>query len=326
MDDRDTQLIYQDMLEVALKSAKNKTSLDLVVLYDGPEDHPYAKIIRESGAALIKHRFSKANSLPRAFSQDYLIRRHGRAYEYKKLFGTFMRLDIPEIEKEESVVLYSDFDVIFQKDIELEQFKKDFTLLAAPEFSTDLSEFTYFNAGVLVLNISKVAPHFRNILDKIEKGIPNETGLFDQGYLNDELFGLHQLLPLQYNWKPYWGFNKDASIVHFHGLKPSGDYKSSGYLMSQTALELCFAGRLKEISGFLYYVQQFHDYLGKPIDKEWLLNSMDRILDCNLCLEGRGQNTEKGFRQPITPDLLNKKIVFDYFVHRIKKIASRYIK
>jgi hypothetical protein len=27
-------------------------------------------------------------------------------------------------------------------------------------------------------------------------------------------------LPLEMNWKPYWGWNPDASIVHFHGPKP----------------------------------------------------------------------------------------------------------
>lgn len=336
VDDIDTQSVYEDMLEVALVTTKINTSLDIVVLYDGPAGHPYEKIIKDSGAKLIKHRFSQADALPKVFSQDYLMRQYGRQYEYKKLNGTFMRLDIPEIEKEEDIVLYSDFDVMFLKDIEVEEFPKDFTILAAPEFSTDLSQFSYFNAGVLVLNLPKVGPFFKNILGQIEKGIPNKTGLFDQGYLNDELFGLHQILPLKYNWKPYWGFNDDATIVHFHGLKPSGDYASSGYLMSKTALELCFGGRLKEISGFLYYLQQFHDFLKKPIEKEWLLDSMDKILDCNF-FPDKPQIDENKVATPvinpvvspvitpelITPELLNKRIVLDYFVDRIRKIIFR---
>ena len=28
-------------------------------------------------------------------------------------------------------------------------------------------------------------------------------------------------LPLELNWKPYWGENERASVVHFHGLKPT---------------------------------------------------------------------------------------------------------
>ena len=324
VDDIDTQSVYEDMLEVALVTAKINTSLEIVVLYDGPPGHPYENIIKNSGAKLIKHRFSQADALTKVFPQDYLMRLYGRQYEYKKLNGTFMRLDIPEIEKEDEIVLYSDFDVMFLKDIKAEEFSKEFTILAAPEFSTDLSKFSYFNVGVLVLNLPKVRPFFKKILERIEEGIPNKTGIFDQGYLNDELFGQHQILPLKYNWKPYWGFNADAAIVHFHGLKPAGDYASSGYLMSKTALELCFGGRLKEISGFLYYLQQFHDFLQKPIEKKWLLDSMDKILDCNFYPD-KPEPIENKTPTPviITPDLLNKKIVLDYFVDRIRKIIFR---
>ena len=28
------------------------------------------------------------------------------------------------------------------------------------------------------------------------------------------------MLPPRFNWKPYWGMDKDAVIVHFHGPKP----------------------------------------------------------------------------------------------------------
>jgi hypothetical protein len=27
-------------------------------------------------------------------------------------------------------------------------------------------------------------------------------------------------LPLELNWKTYWGLNRDAAILHFHGPKP----------------------------------------------------------------------------------------------------------
>lgn len=37
--------------------------------------------------------------------------------EYNRIFGTFMRMEIPVVEKEEKYVLYSDIDVIFNADI-----------------------------------------------------------------------------------------------------------------------------------------------------------------------------------------------------------------
>ena len=32
---------------------------------------------------------------------------------------------------------------------------------------------------------------------------------------------MFDLLPDELNWKPYWGLNSNAEIVHFHGPKPS---------------------------------------------------------------------------------------------------------
>lgn len=43
--------------------------------------------------------------------------------------------------------------------------------------------------------------------------------IYDQGYLNDYCYSSLTKLPLQLNWKPYWGYSDKAEIVHFHGMK-----------------------------------------------------------------------------------------------------------
>jgi len=43
----------------------------------------------------------------------------------------------------------------------------------------------------------------------------------DQGLIISYFGPTATRLPDNYNWKPYWGINHDAVIVHFHGFKPS---------------------------------------------------------------------------------------------------------
>ena len=64
---------------------------------------------------------------------------------------------------------------------------------------------------------------------KLESGIPNSIGLFDQGYLFEVSARQYEKLPIEFNWKPYWGYNPDARILHFHGIKPDGNTNNSGF-------------------------------------------------------------------------------------------------
>src|SRR4051794_28018626 len=47
----------------------------------------------------------------------------------------------------------------------------------------------------------------------------SKTG-YDQPRLREFYKGKYDPLPAEFNWKPYWGYNALASIVHFHGPKP----------------------------------------------------------------------------------------------------------
>lgn len=39
-----------------------------------------------------------------------------------------------------------------------------------------------------------------------------------------------ELLPIEYNWKPYWGINDKAKLIHFHGMKPSSNLNEAGFI------------------------------------------------------------------------------------------------
>ena len=51
---------YVDLLEVALKSARENTTLDVHVLYDGPEYCRTFRLMKQYGAKVIPHRFFAA--------------------------------------------------------------------------------------------------------------------------------------------------------------------------------------------------------------------------------------------------------------------------
>ena len=125
---------YTDLFEVTLKSARQNTTLELVALYDGSRNHLCYQLMRDYGVEVIEHEFSHKLAVKQTFSDDYMLSHFGKIIPHDKIVGTFMRMDIPFIEKSEKYVLYSDIDVIFNQDIDESQLPKPRYLAATSEF------------------------------------------------------------------------------------------------------------------------------------------------------------------------------------------------
>lgn len=250
--------IYVDLLEVSLKTAKKNTSLRLVALYDGPKVHRCYRLLQEYNVQIIEHVFSHRKFLEKVYPEKYLKEKMGRVIPYEKIAGTFMRLDIPFVETEDEFVLYADIDVYFVDDITLKDFSVQTKYLAAaPEFSKDIQKMDYFNAGVLFLNVRNMRKKCNEIFSLLKKGIPNKSGLFDQGYLNQVCFSDMDILSIEFNWKPYWGINNKAKLIHFHGMKPGGNKTDSGFAMTDEAMFAMLDGHIRgcwRIGLLLYFV------------------------------------------------------------------------
>jgi hypothetical protein len=159
----------------------------------------------------------------------------------------FLRIDIPLIVDElrtfpkyQSLgiqfdyVLYTDTDVLFTNEFNLSVLPLPKVLTLGPEHLKG----TISNTGVLYMNITAMQAHLPKLLDYADSKNWNFTA-YDQGllieYFCDKLH-LAELLPDSFNWKPYWGVNPNASIIHFHGAKPglcaecfaSGSYPDFG--------------------------------------------------------------------------------------------------
>ena len=296
-DDND---VYVSTLEATLVSARKNTSLEIVALYDGSEDSKCYKLLEFFEVEIIKHEFSHKSYLDKIYPNEHIKRNAKKKDFYHKLSGTFMRLDIPFVEKKEKYVLYVDIDVIFLKDVILENLSKPKFLAAAPEFNKNISTMKYFNAGVLLLNIDGMKEKCQQIFSNMEKCIPNKNGLFDQGYLNEFCFKDMDLLPLTYNWKPYWGVNDKAVIIHFHGIKPLGNNENSGFGMNDSSLIATLSGHIKDINGYIFYLDKYFNLLNKD-GSLWLSNFISHVfyLFNDRSEESEFEKQKKKYKQKI---------------------------
>jgi hypothetical protein len=131
--------------------------------------------------------------------------------------GHWLRTNVCLEEQNDDYVFYSDVDVLFLKSLDLERIRP-YYFAAAPEF--DRESWNYFNAGVMVLS----PPHMRSDYESFERylidTLQEKTYNFhDQIAYNEFYRGRWERLPIDMNWKPYWGRNKFASLLHFHGPK-----------------------------------------------------------------------------------------------------------
>lgn len=151
--------------------------------------------------------------------------------KYPELFKhpAYLRIDIPLVvaklknnPKYEGVcfqyALYTDTDVIFTEHFQISALSLPKTLTFGPEVVKNSRS----NSGVLLMNITSLEWHLPHLLAFADSKNWSFNAV-DQGliieYFVDKL-DIAELLPDDYNWKPYWGVNKYAAIIHFHGAKP----------------------------------------------------------------------------------------------------------
>ena len=108
---------YFNMLKVTLISARKNTSLRLICLYDGKIGDPVYNLLKDFKVEIIIHELPYKKELMEIYSHEWMETELGKDIENSRIFGTFMRMEIPIIEKEDEYVLYTDMDIIFNDDI-----------------------------------------------------------------------------------------------------------------------------------------------------------------------------------------------------------------
>lgn len=203
------------LVAVAVASARANTSLRPVCLYNG-DDPEHGRTLAKLGVEVVPHRSSLEAELRVAYGP-----------KYDTYSGHWLRIDLPQLEREEDVVLYTDVDVMFLRQPSIEATPA--LLAAAPEF--EIADTSHFNSGVMVMNLPQlrevhdafIAAIRRRLLHRFTYPAHDQESFnrfFGASLLNRVRGRAYTPLSPLLNWKPYWGVNDEASIIHFHGPKP----------------------------------------------------------------------------------------------------------
>jgi hypothetical protein len=215
---------YDAHIKMMVRSAVANTSLDGHLLYSGPPENPILSFVESQGVNVIHRKPSILGDLER-------MKAKFPDYELDVATGAFLRMDVPLICKElgydDEFILYTDCDVVFLRELPSSSSEPSFrpTLFScAPEIIKE--DWRGMNSGVMVMNIDTLLADHPSFKRFITSGDTLYYELFKQGPYDQAAYQIYyeskwDKLPMEYNWKPYWGFNEDAFILHFHGPKVS---------------------------------------------------------------------------------------------------------
>jgi hypothetical protein len=248
---------YLEHLRVAIASAKAVGGLEPHVIFDGDPK----KLIEAVGHSDF-HIHQRQCGLKREI--EATPPRAG--WSPRLANGALLRLEIPFIEPSERYVLYTDCDVLFTGRVELEAFSPRY-FAAAPGHHP----FNWLDicSGVMLLNAPAMHSEYSRVMDVLRNNL-GRPHYYDQEALNTVFRGRWDRLPLEAHWKPYWGPNPDATIVHYHGpkrnyavefarrtLEECADYPEDYLILYQTSKE-----------GYAYYDRLFSLFLEPGFDRE----------------------------------------------------------
>lgn len=193
--------------EIAVESALKFTNLSPVCLFDGPLESGFAATMKSKGVEVMPASSRLAARIDEAHrARGYPV--HAR--------GAFLRAEVPSIARGEEYALYTDCDVFFLREPVVATLRPAI-FSAGPRM--ELSQTDQFNSGVLYFNVEG----FRAVEDEFLEFAGQNLGPFlpgiDEPILNAFFGDKFDQLPVGLNWRPFFGFNTTASIVHFHGPK-----------------------------------------------------------------------------------------------------------
>ncbi|MFE1600579.1 hypothetical protein [Methylobacterium sp. ID0610] len=204
-----------ECLIAAVESCLTRTRLKPHLIFDGPPN-ALMRHFERRGVTVVFRSLSFAPQIAR--------NRGAAPIDYDWLLGNALRFDIPLVEAEDEVVLYTDTDVLFHREVALAP--PPAPLAAIREILTDdevRETDRAFNAGVMLMNVKfmrSLHPVFERLLIDLSAGTYTNPW-YDQGIMNSVCAGLWAALPQTFNCRPYFGCEGAPIITHFQFLKPN---------------------------------------------------------------------------------------------------------
>lgn len=208
---------YAEMVMVAVHTAQKTTTLEPHCIYDGGEND-FTAWLAKRGVRIIRHRSFVRDAL------EELGRAKQNPHLAAALSGAFSRIELPEIVEGNPRILYTDCDVMFLGDVVTELEANACRYFAvAPESA--IGDYVNMNTGVMLMNLERLReslPAFREYVSNNLAALEAES--WDEAayrwFYRDANGPMWDKLRPELNWKPYWGENPQAKIIHFHGPKP----------------------------------------------------------------------------------------------------------
>jgi hypothetical protein len=218
--DEDAVPRYWEMVAVAVLSARERTTLSPVCLFDGAPG-ALTSWLRDMGVEVVHHRIGFCRDIEEALAWPHRKRR----WELAVARGSFLRCEICLLAPQ-PLVLYTDVDVLFLADPPFPQ-RVDGDFAAAGEVDWDLLRQdqlalrdSYCNTGVMFIDTERYRRALPGFIDFCRQR-HFDFFAYDQGAMNNHFPGRWQLLPARYNWRPFVGPPTEPPLlVHFHGPKP----------------------------------------------------------------------------------------------------------
>ncbi|MEX0918986.1 MAG: hypothetical protein WDZ85_03435 [Candidatus Paceibacterota bacterium] len=154
---------------------------------------------------------------------EYLQNRGKKSLEF--CAGTYLRTEIANAFDyygvKDRYTLFVDVDTMILNEIDLDDVETSY-FAASPDW--DISDWSSVGTGVMLINIERMKRDYPKLVQHLIKH--NFDFAFDgngpcsQGAWNTFFRGKWDRLDPLYDWKPWWGFNPEAKVVHFSGPKP----------------------------------------------------------------------------------------------------------
>ncbi|GBQ71584.1 hypothetical protein AA103196_2815 [Ameyamaea chiangmaiensis NBRC 103196] len=254
---------FIDCIRVAVKSAHDNTSLKPHMVFDG-EECDFTREMRAAGVTVIFHRLHFFDRLHEAQKRQ----KPEWPNYMRTAAGAFLRLDLPLIETQDQYVLYTDCDVMFTAEPALE-FCKPEIFAACGQFGQQ-DYYSDMNSGVMLINLHRLGRDLPALVEFLCDNLYHIAG-YDQELLR--VFYNAQWSPLsaKYNWKPYWGPNADARIVHFHGPKAPASRRlieDATYREHDPSFHTWRHWFFQNPDGYRHYVPAWETFLKQPYAHE----------------------------------------------------------
>lgn len=195
------------MLRAAVVSCRTHTTLEPHLLYYGNEA-PFLDELRGLGVTVIAHTPSIERELRIGYGPE----------KFDQFVGHWLRLDIPDIEREEEVILYTDIDIVFQP--LPPRLPRPQLLSAGPAEERDIR--ARFNSGVMLMNLPALRTVWPDFMTAVRERLLGDFRYPAHDQVSFNLFFKDRIdwIADDMNWRPYWGLNPSAHIIHYHGPKP----------------------------------------------------------------------------------------------------------